>query len=298
MHPVHAGDIAGVVLAAGLGTRLRPLTDVVPKPLCPVANVPLVDHAIAHVRTITSSIAVNVHHHRARLEAHLTDRQHQHQHQQHLDLHLSIEEPEPLGTAGAIGRLRDWIDGRPTLIHNSDAWHADTDLASRMTDGWDGERIRLLVVAPGPLTSTADFADGTVFAGVSLNPWRDVRHLRPEPTGLWEVCWRQADEDGRIERIRYDGAWFDTGTPSAYLAANLAANRGRSVIAPDATVEDPETTVVRSVVWSRAHVAADERLHEQIRFRDHEGDDRTVDAPQPRPRTTTTTTTTTTNTKT
>ena len=272
MHAVTASaattnEIAGVVLAAGYGNRLRPLTDVLPKPLCPVANVPLVDSAIGHVRTITTEIAVNVHHHRQQLEAHLAP----------AGIHVSIEEPEPLGTAGAIGQLRDWIDGRPTLIHNSDAWHA-APIRDQLVEGWDGARIRLLVVEPRA-GMAPDFDDGSVFAGVSLSPWSDVAVLEPVPTGLWEVSWSRADAEGRIERIRYDGPWFDTGTPSNYLAANLAANDGRSVIAPDATVE-LGAEVVRSVVWPGAIVRRDERLHEQIRLVDAVGTTITVDAPQ------------------
>ena len=266
--PAATHDIAGVVLAAGLGTRLRPLTDLRPKPLCPVGNVPLVDGAIAHVRTVTADVAVNVHHHRRRMEEHLEP----------AGVHLSVEDAEPLGTAGAIGNLRDWIDGRPTLVHNSDTWHA-ADLRRAVVDGWDGERIRLLVVAPRR-GMAPDFEDGTVFAGVSLNPWRDVALLEPVPTGLWEVCWRQADEDGRIERITYDGPWFDTGTPATYLAANLAASGGESVIAPDADVH-PDAEVVRSVVWPRATVAAGEVLAEQIRAADADGHPVTVDARPP-----------------
>jgi NDP-sugar pyrophosphorylase family protein len=247
-------EIAGVVLAAGLGTRLRPLTEVLPKALCPVNNVPLVDGAIARLRSVTKDIAVNVHHHRRRMERHLADR--------HGDVHVSIEEPEPLGTAGAIGHLRPWIDGRPMLVHNNDAWHT-ADIKTTIVDGWDGERIRLLVVAPRA-TQKPDFQDGTVYAGVGLMPWRDVASLRAEPTGLWEVSWRAAHEADRLDLVVHEGPWFDTGTPSTYLAANLAANDGNSVFAPDAHVE-LGAEVVRSVVWSGATVEAHERLCEQIR---------------------------------
>jgi NDP-sugar pyrophosphorylase family protein len=259
---VTTADLAGVVLAAGLGTRLRPLTELIPKPLCPVANVPLVDLAIAHVRTATDDVAVNVHHHRDRMVAHLDGR-----------VHLSIEEPEPLGTAGALGRLKPWIDGRPTLVHNGDAWHPPVDLATTFVDGWDGERIRLLVVVPAR-PGLEDFGDAT-FAGVSLLPWRDVERLRAEPSGLWEESWRQAKADGRLELVRYDGPWYDTGTPSTYLAANLAASGGASVIAPDAVV-DQTAVVERSVVWPGATVHADEHLVEAIRA----AGDLTVEAPQ------------------
>lgn len=252
--------LAAVVLAAGLGTRLRPLTDLLPKALCPVGNVPLVDLAIERVRSCTGDVAVNVHHHRERMEAHLAP----------LGVHVSVEEGEPLGTAGAIGRLRGWIDGRPVLVHNADAWMAAGDVGARLVEGWDGERIRLLVVPARPAMD--DFA-GWTFAGLSLMPWSDVAALAPEPTGLWEVSWRVARDAGRVELVPFDGAWFDTGTPSNYLAANLASAGGESVVAPDAEVSGE---LVRSVVWSGARVEVGERLVEQIRAPGPV----TVDAPQ------------------
>ena len=55
-------DLAGVVLAAGLGTRLRPLTLVRPKPLCPVGDRPLLDHALDRMAAVAGDVAVNVHH--------------------------------------------------------------------------------------------------------------------------------------------------------------------------------------------------------------------------------------------
>src|SRR5439155_26439775 len=90
-------ELAAVVLAAGAGTRLRPLTWLRPKPLCPVDNVALVDLAMDRVSGVSGpgGVAVNVHHGRSAMEAHLADR-----------VHLSVEEPEALGTAGALGNLR------------------------------------------------------------------------------------------------------------------------------------------------------------------------------------------------
>ena len=99
------------MLAAGAGSRLRPLTWLRPKALCPVDGTPLVDRALSQASELTSSLAVNVHHGRDALVAHLDGR-----------AHLSLEEPEALGTAGALGQLRDWIDGRPTLVINGDTW--------------------------------------------------------------------------------------------------------------------------------------------------------------------------------
>lgn len=242
--------LAAVVLAAGLGTRLRPLTDLRPKALCPVANVALVDLALGHVHVATGDVAVNVHAHRDQMLAHLAG----------AGVHISVEEPEPLGTAGALGRLRDWIGGRPVLVHNADAWHRG-DLASGLVAGWDGQCMRLLVV-PAP-AGAGDFGDRT-YAGACLLPWEAVRRLGHEPSGLYEVLWRRAQSEGGLELVDHRGPWFDTGIPATYLAANLAANGGDSVVAPDARV-GPGAVLVRSVVWPGAVVAPGERLVNQIR---------------------------------
>ncbi|MEJ7583061.1 MAG: hypothetical protein WKF43_03035 [Acidimicrobiales bacterium] len=98
-----------------------------------MGSVPLVDLAIGRLRSHVVETAVNVHHGRTQLVAHVADR-----------VHVSVEEPIVLGTAGALGQLRGWIDQRPVLVTNADAW-LPADLSSFCT-GWDGERIRLLVV--------------------------------------------------------------------------------------------------------------------------------------------------------
>ncbi len=238
-------ELAAVVLAAGAGTRLRPLTDVRPKALCPVGNVPLVDLALERVRPLTPRVAVNVHHGRALLEAHLAGR-----------VHLSVEESEPLGTAGALGRLRPWIEGRPTVVVNADAWQR-VDL-SRLLTGCDGERVRLLVVDdPG----RGDFGRWR-HCGASLMPWTEVRRLPATPAGLYEACWGRRWVEGTLELVPAPGPYFDCGTPPDYLAANLTASGGSSVVGAGARVEGE---LVRSVVWPAGVVHRHERLVECIR---------------------------------
>lgn len=255
---------AAVVLAAGAGTRLRPLTDIRPKALCPVANVPLLDHAWAAVRSVASRVAVNAHAHADQVVAHLADADAD-------DVHVVVEAPEALGTAGALGNLRDWIDGRAVIVHNADAWHRG-DVATALLDGWDGERCRLLVV-PATGKGGGDFGPWR-YAGVCVLPWSSVRSLKPEPAGLYEVLWRDEHERGRLDLVPHDGPWFDCGTPSDYLAANLCASGGLSVVGAGAVVAGE---LVRSVVWPGGVVAAGERLVECIRA----GADVTVHAPQP-----------------
>ena len=235
--------IVGVVLAAGRGTRLRPLTRLRPKALCPVGNVPLVDLALERVRPAVEAVAVNLHHGRRTLDRHLAD-----------DVHRSVEE-ELLGTAGALGRLRGWIAGRGTLVVNADAW-CPGSLAG-FAGGWDGERIRLLV--PGDDTLRPD----SRIAG-ALMPWADVAALEPVPSGLYEVSWRPAVDEGRVEVVRHDGPFVDCGTPRQYLEANLQASGGESVVEPGAVVEGE---LDRCVVWNDAQVAPGERLSCCIRAR-------------------------------
>jgi MurNAc alpha-1-phosphate uridylyltransferase len=237
-------SVAGVVLAAGLGRRLRPLTLERPKALCTVAGVALVDLAIERLAPVGGDVAVNVHHHRDALETHLDGR-----------VHRSVEADAPLGTAGALGRLRGWIDGRAVVVVNVDTW-CPTSVAP-LLEGWDGERLRVLVVGSDRLTTTS------LVAGALL-PWTAVHELEPEPSGLWEARWRAALAEDRLEVVPLDGPAVDCGTPGRYLAANLAASGGASVVEEGAEVAG---RVVDSVVWRDGVVRPGEVLSGAIRYR-------------------------------
>lgn len=256
------GALAAVVLAAGAGTRLRPLTDVRPKALCPVGDRPLVEHALDRVAAVTGRpvgpgwVAVNAHHRAADVVAQVGGR-----------VHVSVERPVALGTAGALGALGDWLAGRPVLVANADAYLPGD--GSALLAGWDGERIRLAVVDD---PARADFAGGWRYAGLALMPWRDVRGLRAAPTGLYEVSWRAALAAGRLDLVPVPGPFVDCGTPADYLAANLLWSGGESVVGAGARVDG---RLVRSVVWPGGTVAAGERLVECVRV----GAELTVPAP-------------------
>ena len=203
----------------------------------------LVDTAIDRVRAVTADVAVNVHHGRQALVDHLGDR-----------VHLSIEEPEALGTAGAVGHLRAWLDGRPAVIVNADGWCRGG--LDRLVDGWDGERIRILVPGGGPFGARSEIAG-------SLLPWSVAERLPPEPAGLYEAVWRDALADDRLETVDFDGDFVDCGTPADYLAANLLASGGEPVVEPGARIEG---RLVRSVCWEEAVVEPGEVLVDGIRF--------------------------------
>lgn len=246
--------LAAFVLAAGSGTRLRPLTEMRPKALCPIDNVPLVDIAIGHASRVTTDVIVNTWHHSEQVIPHLEGR-----------VRLSVESPKPLGTAGAIAAAKDWIDGRPLLVHNADAWHRAS--IESFVEGWDQERVRLLVTDDA---ARADFGNWR-FCGVSLMPWSEVSRFEPRFSGLREQSWDRLYREGALDFVPYEGPYYDCGTPADYLAANLVASGAPNVVGAGAVIEG---TIERCVVWPNARVERDEHLVEVIRA----GPDVTVDA--------------------
>ncbi|MBG0568152.1 nucleotidyltransferase family protein [Actinoplanes aureus] len=268
--------VCGVVLAAGEGQRLRPLTESVPKALCPVGNLPLLDHALRRLAGAGLSgrgqVAVNAAYLAEQVVAHVGDR-----------AHLSVEPDGPLGTSGGVGRMKDWIGGRGALVGNADAYLVDPvrepgkDIAA-LLEGWSGETVRMLTMPCRP-GETGGFS-GHRFAGFSLLPWRYIRDLTDEDSSLVRTVWRPAEAAGELELIGYEGFYLDTGTPADYLAANLHAAAGGSLIDPSATVTGEITesvvgagakvsgSVTRCVIWPGAVVSPGEALAGVIRAAD------------------------------
>ena len=254
-------SLAALLLAAGEGTRLRPLTSLRPKPLCPVGNVPLLDLALARVASVVavtpSTVAVNAHHLGEQVVAWAGDR-----------VQVSFEQPEALGTAGAVAALSGWLDGRDVLVANGDAFfHGALDMRA-FVDGWDEQRPRLVVV---PTSGREDFPGGWRFAGISLLPARFVATLEPKPSGLYEEVWSRTD----VDLFPVSATYVDCGTPRDYLRANLLASGGESVVDPTADVRG---TLTRCVVWPGAVVHEGEALVDTIRARGADGADVTVRA--------------------
>jgi NDP-sugar pyrophosphorylase family protein len=274
------GAVCAVVLAAGEGQRLRPLTERLPKALCPVGNVALLDRALARIAGLglsgPSEVAVNAAYLADQVVTHVGRR-----------AHLSVEPDGPLGTSGGLGRLRGWIDGRGALVGNADAYLADPqrepgkDIAA-LLEGWTGETVRMLT-RPLPPGSSGGFS-GHRFAGFSLLPWRYLRDLTDQPSDLVRTVWRPAEAAGELELVTFAGGYLDTGTPADYLKANLHAAAGltdptatltgratESVIGAHAEVHG---SVTRCVVWPGATVHEGESLRNAVRA----GKDLTVPA--------------------
>ncbi len=191
--------LAGLVLAAGRGARLRPLTDLTPKPLLEVAGRTLLDRALERVGALVpldpDHVAVNAHWLADQVVTHVGDR-----------AHVSVEQPEALGTAGALGQLREWLAGRDVLIVNADTFfQPEPDLTAFVAE-WDRTRPRLLVVRD---EERADFEGTWRFTGVSLLPGPVAADLAAVPSGLYEVVWSKV----AVELVPTDSTLVDCGTP-------------------------------------------------------------------------------------
>lgn len=224
------------LLGAGLGTRLRPLTDDLPKPLVPVLNRPLISYAFAHLRHDlgVEAFAVNTHHRAAAYrEAFPDDRE-----DGGGSLHFR-HEPVLLDTAGGIDNLRDWLpDNEPFVVYNGDILtdlplrpaleqHLRTGDAVTLILRSAGEELRVgydpdsgkVVDMRGALRP--DWPHRYQFTGIYLVAPAFYAFLKPGKIESVVMPLLEAIRDGeQVGGIVIDeGIWGDLGEREAYLDA-------------------------------------------------------------------------------
>lgn len=229
-----------LILAAGLGQRMRPLTETVPKPLIRLGGRALIDHVLDRLRDagVTHAI-VNVHYLADTIEAHLRERARP-------QIVISDERARILDTGGAVKKALPLLGGEPFFVHNSDSVWIERrgSTLARMIESWNAEIMdSLLLLAPVQASlgydGQGDFdldAAGRprrrsgaarvpyVFAGVSINhPGLFEGCPEDEPFSLNRV-WDAALEKGRLAAVCHDGLWMHIGTPEALLDAERRLN--------------------------------------------------------------------------
>ncbi len=227
-----------MVMAAGLGKRMRPLTATRPKPLIEVGGKPLIDHVLDRLRAagVTKAV-VNVHYLADVMEAHLLARAGD------LDIRISDERELLLETGGGLVRAAPMIDSDPFFAINSDNFWVDgpSDTLRLLASHWDeGAMDALLLLVPHARAynhrGLGDFhmdrfgrlrrrgrskVAPYVFTGIQLV---SKRLLREAPDGAFStnILWDRAIKERRCFGAVHQGLWFDVGTPASVQATESA----------------------------------------------------------------------------
>jgi len=227
-----------MIMAAGLGKRMRPLTATKPKPLIEVAGQALLDHVLDRLRAAgVEKVVVNVHYLADAVEAHLASRKHG------LEVVISDERKLLMETGGGLMQAADLIDADPFLAVNSDNFWVDgpADTLKLLASHWDDAKMdALLLLVPLARAQNhrgmGDFhmdRNGRlrrreksrvapfVYTGIQM---LSKRLLRDAPDGPFStnLFWNRAIEEGRCFGAVHQGLWFDVGTPKSIKLTEAA----------------------------------------------------------------------------
>jgi MurNAc alpha-1-phosphate uridylyltransferase len=233
-----------MIMAAGKGTRMMPLTADRPKPLIEVGGVALIDHVLDHLREAgVGKIVANVHYLAEQIEQHLAASA------ADLDVRISDERALLRDTGGGLVHALPLISDDPFICVNADNWWANAgdNAISQLMTHWDDSRMDVLMLLI-PLEAAynsqgiGDFnmdADGRLSRRQGDAPasyvWTGIQMLSkrlivdpPADVFSTNIFWDRAIAQGRCMGILHDGLWFDVGYPAAIAAteAKLAEQYG------------------------------------------------------------------------
>ncbi|MGH2749927.1 MAG: sugar phosphate nucleotidyltransferase [Actinomycetota bacterium] len=228
----------GILLAAGLGERLRPLTATIPKPALPLLDVPLGAWGLCNLLDATDEVVVNTSHFSETAIGALAG---------YGDFETLDEGPEPWGTGGTLAALRDHI-GETAVVCNGDAL---TDVAARHLVAEHRRMGAEATVAVHPVDSGADLtiageratsfvdrrkdprAPGARYLGLAAFQARALE-LLPDtrPAGIAESLLRPLVERGDVAVVFSYGYALDVGTVGSYVEASLDLLAGRGPLSP------------------------------------------------------------------
>jgi MurNAc alpha-1-phosphate uridylyltransferase len=230
-----ASDTA-MVLAAGLGKRMRPLTASQPKPMVRVAGKPLIDHVLDRLAEAGIARAVvNVHYLADALEAHVTARAVP-------KVTISDEREQLLETGGGMVKAAPLLPDPFFEVNSDNIWLDGPKNALRdLSEAWqpDGMDALLLVVPHSRAHNFGGSGDFYMSASGRLSRprpgrvapfiWTGIqlvakRLLREAPEGPFStnVLWNRAIEEGRLYGVAFTGQWFEVGTPAAIAPTEAA----------------------------------------------------------------------------
>lgn len=228
-----------MVLAAGLGTRMRPITETMPKPLVRIAGKTLLDWGLdSLVGAGVEQAVVNVHHFPQQIVAHLEGRSRP-------KVTLSDESDRLLDSAGGVVKALPLLGPDPFFILNADTFWIDrsgSNLAA-LALAWDAAAMDILIMladlqsatghsgksdfllgADGRLARSDGAPEGLIYAGAAIVHPRIFAGAAAEPQSL-NLYFDRAIASGRLFGHRMDGSWITVGTPDAIPRAEAAVAR-------------------------------------------------------------------------
>ena len=226
-----ASPRTAMVLAAGLGTRLRPVTDTIPKPLIEINGRTLLDYAIDRLALVgVETVIVNVHCKAAMVAAQLARRDHPR-------IEIS-HEPDLLDTGGGVARALPLLDDVFFVVNSDVFWLDGQDRTlQRLAAAFDPERMDAILLLQRTATAVGYEGSGDylidpsgcphrrgecqvapfLFAGLQLLHRRAFTGISDRVFSLVRIFDR-AEEAGRLQAIVHDGEWYHIGTPQGLAA--------------------------------------------------------------------------------
>jgi len=224
-----------MIMAAGLGKRMRPLTVTRPKPLVEVAGKALIDHVFDRLRAAgVRRVVVNVHYLADAMEAHLANRV------KDIEIVISDERGRLMETGGGLVQARALLGDKPFIVANSDNLWLDgpTDAIRDLAAAWDDARMDalLLLVPLARAHNHGGLGDFHLDGNGRITGWRKpgrvapfvytgVQIVSPRLIADWpegpfstRLFWERAIEAERAYGLVHQGLWFDVGTPGAIKA--------------------------------------------------------------------------------
>lgn len=223
-----------MIMAAGQGTRMMPLTADRPKPLIEVAGVALLDHVLDHLRDANvGNVVINTHYRAGQVEQHMANRA------TDFEVIISDERELLLDTGGGLVRALPFIGDDPFLCVNADNWWTDQgdNAFRRLMSAWDEEAMDalMLVVPLAGANNTQGQGDFDMDAEARLSRrranhkgafvWTGIQMLAkrlivdpPAQVFSTNIFWDRAIAQGRCFGLIHDGLWFDVGYPAAISA--------------------------------------------------------------------------------
>ena len=235
-----SSPITGMVLAAGLGTRMRPITDSIPKPLVQVAGQSLLDHALdALTRGGIHNAIVNVHYLADQIEDHLRQRRHP-------AIQISDERSLLLDSGGGVKRaLADRPDGTVVIL-NADSFWIDEGASNicRLLARWNPHQMDKLLLLARPSQATGYHGEGDffmddrgaltrrgsspsapyVYAGAIVTKVSSILAVSDDVFSLNRM-FDQSIASNRLYGCLLDGLWLHVGTPASIDEAEQAIER-------------------------------------------------------------------------